>query len=56
MNKIDLSIIIAHYCTGQSTLHYNSFIRKLNTIKEQCDNYKIEEDYAREVYNSQRLN
>ena len=42
MNKIDLSIIIAHYCTEQSSQHYNSFIKTLNSIQEQCDNYKIE--------------
>ena len=41
-NKTQLSIIIAHYCTEQSSLGYNSFIKTLNTIKEQSDNYKIE--------------
>ena len=42
MDKIDLSIIIAHYCTDTNSPHYDSFIRTLSTIQNQASNYKIE--------------
>ena len=42
MNNIDISIIIAHYCTQQSSPHYDSFLKTIDTIKKQSNNYKIE--------------
>ena len=41
----------------EADAYYKTQIKYWNTMyKEFCDNYKIEEEYAREVYNSQRLN
>ena len=43
MNNIDISIIIAHYCTQQSSPHYDSFLKTIDTIKSQAlNNQKIE--------------
>ena len=43
MNNIDFSIIIAHYCTDRLSPHYDSFLKTLNTIKNQSlNNQKIE--------------
>ena len=40
---MNLSIIIAHYCTDKSSSHYASFLETLNKIKKQTPkNYKIE--------------
>ena len=41
----------------EADTYYKTQIKYWNNMyKEFCDNYKIEEEYAREVYNSQRLN
>tara|TARA_Y100001970_G_scaffold289597_1_gene420515 strand:- start:1817 stop:2668 length:852 start_codon:yes stop_codon:yes gene_type:complete len=43
MSSLQLSIIIAHYCTDKSSSHYTSFLETLNRIKKQCSkNHKIE--------------
>ena len=40
---MNLSIIIAHYCTDKSSSHYASFLETLNKIKKQTPKqYKIE--------------
>ena len=43
MNNINISIVIAHYCTEQPSDHYNSFLKTIDTIKKQAsDNQNIE--------------
>ena len=39
---MDLSIIIAHYCNDKSGPHYNSFLKTINNIQEQINDYNVE--------------
>ena len=39
---MDLSIIIAHYCTERPSKHYDSFLKTLNLIKSQTNNLTVE--------------
>ena len=39
---MDLSIIIAHYCTERPSKHYDSFLKTLKLIRSQSNNLKIE--------------
>ena len=39
---MDLSIIIAHYCTERPSKHYDSFLKTLKLIKSQTSKLDIE--------------
>ena len=54
-HNIDISIIIGHYCTDKLSLHYDSFLKRLEYLTKLTKNIGAKPIFVNQVMNDGQL-